>query len=131
MDATLATIGLYGLTYAIAIVFGWCTINPFIRILSWQYLDKTVRYNSWIPRLVGAIEQILFTTSYLSGHNELIGIWLLMETAGEWSTQDKEAKPAIRMNDYAIFLIGTALSLMLSVGTAVFIQHILPPFPLH
>lgn len=53
-----------------------------------------------------------------------------METAGEWGTQDRGANPKIRMNDYSIFLIGTALSLMLSIGTAVFIQQVLPPFPL-
>jgi hypothetical protein len=111
-------------------VIGWLTINPFVRILSWHHLDRSVRYNSWIPRLIGAVEQIIFTTSYLSGHNELIGIWLLMETAGEWGTQDREANPKTRMNDYSIFLIGTALSLMLSIGTAVFIQQILPTFPL-
>ncbi len=43
MEATLSVVGIYVLTYAVSIVFGWLTINPFVRILSWHHLDRSVQ----------------------------------------------------------------------------------------
>ena len=55
-----------------------------------------------------------------------IGIWLVMKTTGAWSNQQKDSHPSALATDYSIFLIGTALSVGLGVGTAFIIQHFLP-----
>ncbi len=127
MLATLSTAGQYVGAYLLAIFVGWLTINPIIRLLSWKYLGPG-NYRSWLPRLIGATEQIIVTTAFLLNRSEIVGFWLLLKTAGEWRTQDREAPSATLTADYQIFLIGTALSVALSLGTSLVIQKYVPLF---
>lgn len=131
-------------TWALSILIGWIMINPLVRILTYQFLTKLYgqpgsehptyklitlpKYQWWLPRIVGAIEQTIAMVSVFSGHYEAIGIWLVMKTTGAWSTQHKDAHPSALTTDYSIFLIGTALSVGLGIGTAVIIQTYLPLF---
>jgi sterol desaturase/sphingolipid hydroxylase (fatty acid hydroxylase superfamily) len=119
--------------YLISILLGWWIVNPIVRALTHHFLTKPFEGSKsnekptwWLQRFMGTTEQIIVTTSFLAGRFDAIGVWLLMKTAGAWSTQDKEAHPHALANDYTIFLIGTALSVGLSIGTAVLIQQLTP-----
>ena len=122
--------------WLLSIVAGWLVINSLIRILIWHFLIKIhgqgtpllPKYQWWLPRIVGTIEQSIATASILTGRVDAIAIWLVMKTTGAWSTQHKDAHPSALTADYSIFLIGTALSVGLGVGTAYIIQHCLPFF---
>jgi hypothetical protein len=127
MLSALITAGQYAGVYLIAIITGWLTINPIIRFLSRRYLGQG-NYGSWLPRLIGATEQIIVTTAFLLNRDEIIGFWLLLKTAGEWRTQEKEAPTSTLTADYQIFLVGTALSVALSFATATIIQKFFPLF---
>ncbi len=140
MSILMQTLGVWG----VAIVLGWVLINPIIRTLTWFFLTKIYgptlwehaanssvqppRYQWWLPRFVGAVEQSIATASILTGRVEAIAIWLVMKTTGAWSTQHKDAHPSALTADYSIFLIGTALSVGLGVLAAYIIQNYLPLF---
>jgi len=89
------------------------------------YLRKV----NWLPRIVGIIERIIFTTSFIIGKYQLITIWLVLKVVGDWkkvSFQDeKKRKNSVepwRVKEN-IFLIGTALSLILSyIAAEVFLK---------
>ncbi|MCX6816841.1 MAG: hypothetical protein NTZ93_03180 [Candidatus Beckwithbacteria bacterium] len=82
---------------------------------------------SWLPRIIGIFERIIFTASFIMQKPEFIGIWLGLKVIGSWKDNspenlEKERKKKekgekviklwrIREN---IFLIGTALSLFSS-----------------
>jgi hypothetical protein len=140
ISVPMQTVGVW----VISILVGWYGINPIIRTLTYQFLTRIYgptlwehpqtsaiqppRYQWWLPRFIGAIEQSIATASILTGRIEVIGIWLVMKTTGAWSTQHKDAHPSALTTDYSIFLIGTALSVGLGVGTAFIIQNWLPLF---
>ncbi len=126
--ADTTTMGLYIGFYLSSIFIGWCTINILVHKMTKRWVGEHA-FTVWLTRFLGAVEQILFTTAYLLGHTDLIGLWLIMKTAGAWSAQDASASAHLRSNEYAIFLIGTGMSLSLSILTAWVIQTFLPPFP--
>lgn len=85
---------------------------------------------SWLPRIVGILERIIFTTSFIIGRYEFIGAWLVLKVIGSWknnSYDDTNKKKNIEKKENReklnpelwrirenIFLIGTALSLISS-----------------
>ena len=71
-------------------------------------------------RLVGALEQIMYITAILLGKPEFIAVWLVVKVVDAY-----KQSPA----RYSIFLVGTSLSLIFAVATALLMQQLLPPFP--
>lgn len=73
---------------------------------------------SWLPRTVGIFERIIFTTSFIIGKYEYVAIWLGLKVVGSWKDNSNENKKKTKSNLWRIreniFLIGTALSLILS-----------------
>jgi len=114
----------YVAVYAVSIILGWFTINPICYNLGKHYFKK-VKWDRFLPRFVGALEQIMYTTSILIGKEEFVAVWLVLKLAGEWRQIDRPAGYAM----YNIFLIGNSLSLMLAAATALFIKSLLPPLP--
>jgi hypothetical protein len=73
---------------------------------------------SWLPRIVGIFERIIFTTSFIIGKYEFIAIWLGLKVIGSWKNDSYENNKQSSMKLWRIreniFLIGTALSIILS-----------------
>ena len=84
---------------------------------------------SWLPRIVGIFERIIFTTSFIIGMYQFAAVWLGLKVIGSWkdnsdNTNKKkrnEKVPKIKLWRVRenIFLIGTAMSLILSFIAAV------------
>lgn len=64
----------------------------------------------------------MYTSAFLLGMKEVIGAWLLLKLAGEWNQSDRQQSYPM----YNIFLVGNSLSLILGIGTGIFIQTITP-----
>lgn len=115
---------LYCGAYAASIGIGCLTIGPIVHRLSRRYYPD-VTWDMYLPRIVGALEQFMYITCYLLRHPEFIAVWLAIKLAGEWrQTEGANLHPL-----YNIFLVGNALSLIYSVGTALLMKRFLPAFP--
>ena len=86
---------------------------------------KDLKNASWIPRIVGILERIIFTTSFIFGRFELVGFWLVLKVIGNWqsnptpvSYSKKQKQSKLWRVKENIFLIGTASSLILSLISA-------------
>ena len=85
-------------------------------------LLKKLRLVSWMPRTVGILERLIFTTSFILGRFEYIGIWLALKTIGSWKSNTGENnmnKNNLWRVTENIFLMGTAFSLILSFFGAI------------
>ncbi|MCD6282938.1 hypothetical protein J7J84_04975 [bacterium] len=84
----------------------------------------------WMPPVVGVIERTLYAVSYLLGHAEFIGLWLVLKVAGQWGRWNEgiEVKVGERQEHlpgrsiYYVFLCGTAASLAHGVLGAIIAQ---------
>lgn len=122
---TLLTLLEYLGVIMASIVVGWFTINPLCVALGRKYFpDK--EWDRLLPRIVGAIEQFIYTWAFLLDAQEFIAVWLALKLAGEWRQSDRRKSYPM----YNIFLIGNGLSLILSITTALIIKHLLPPLAL-
>ncbi|KKR65209.1 MAG: hypothetical protein UU05_C0025G0005 [Candidatus Curtissbacteria bacterium GW2011_GWA1_40_47] len=84
---------------------------------------------SWLPRTVGIFERIIFTTSFIIGRYEFAAVWLGLKVIGSWKDSSDSANKDKKNEDVPkiklwrirenIFLIGTAMSLILSFIAAV------------
>ena len=81
---------------------------------------------SWLPRVVGIFDRLIFTSSFILGKYELIAIWLGLKVVGSWkdnfyenSKIEKEPRIQLWRIKENIFLIGVALSLILSYISAI------------
>lgn len=77
--------------------------------------------------LLGILESILYTISYVGGMHFLIGVWIAVKMAGRWSSRenlviDKSNVPPESIN---IFLIGNLLILLFGIIGGVIIKHFL------
>lgn len=106
---------------------GWRTIVGFaFSIFVGHYFINKIMEDLWVTfpdperekgkalsgSLLGCIERFLYTTSWLVGLPEFIGLWLLIKSVGAWK-RDKQG--------YNVFLIGNGLSISYGVVGGVFI----------
>ena len=85
--------------------------------------DESHRRSRWFAQAAGLMERCLYTTSWLAGKPEFVGVWLVLKVAGEWKgwTEEnrKEGHPRSLFNT---FMIGTGLSLLYGVTGAKLIE---------
>lgn len=55
--------------------------------------DPRTRPTEWQPVVTGIIERILFVTAFLNNFVELVGFWLVIKVASEWSLWKEGMKP--------------------------------------
>lgn len=89
-------------------------------------LAKKLRLVSWLPRFVGVFERIIFTTSFILGRYEFVGAWLVLKIIGSWQSKTGKEADTWRVKEN-IFLIGTALSLILSFIAAYGFWELISP----
>lgn len=118
------TLAQYTVVYSVSIVLGWFTINPICHRLGRRYFPEA-SWDRFLPRFVGALEQFMYTSAILVGMPQFVAVWLVLKLAGEWRQAERPTSYAM----YNIFLIGNALSLILSTATAIVIAHSLPELP--
>ena len=87
--------------------------------LGWSYLKKH-EINKKEPGILtmpmGIVERILYTTVFLIGSPNIVGFWIALKVASQWGRWSKENE----RGTYNLFLIGTALSLLLSyIGASI------------
>jgi len=105
--------------YVIMLVAGHFIVESVVSRLWKRYLPSTERHVP-LPAIVGTLDRCLFATSYLLGVKEFIAVWLAIKLAGQWSPTKTDVDRPL----YYIFIIGHALSLTISVGTAIVIQNL-------
>ena len=111
--------------YVASIAIGWITINPICHWLGRKYFPD-LTWDRFLPRIVGGLEQFMYTTALLMGFPGFLVVWLALKLAGEWRMSERHTSYAM----YNIFLVGNSLSLILSVGTAALVKNvIIPAFP--
>ena len=73
-------------------------------------------------QLVGVVERVLYTTSWLLGHPEFIAVWLALKVAGQWNrwSEDRDGIPGRAF--YNVFLIGSGLSILYGVTGALIVR---------
>jgi len=84
----------------------------------------TTRRDLWPPALVGSLEGLMYPVAFLVDETGLVGVWLVIKTAGQWApnfgvniTTRREEMYSHRSFDR--FLIGNALRIIFSVATFV------------
>lgn len=83
---------------------------------------------SWMPRRIGIIERVFYTTAVILGQFTFIGVWLIFKAIGQWKDISENDKSLKKKNEGKItriranmFLIGTGLSLIFGLlGGVVF-----------
>jgi hypothetical protein len=58
---------------------------------------------SYLPRLVGIVERVLFVASLQLGKAEFIGVWLVLKVAGQWKRWSEGVKVGEREVDARVF----------------------------
>jgi hypothetical protein len=102
---------------------GWF-MHRVYRLMGGPGTHKAVR---WQPAAVGYLERALYTTAWLYGVPEFIGLWFLVRAAGQWGRWQRGFKDATGREFsgravYNTFLLGAGLSLAFGVGGAVLAQ---------
>ena len=111
----LLTALYYIAAYALCCIVSMVIIGTTLRFLINSDADLKNTYKGTehkffsIARVVGSLEQIMYITSILIGMPEFIGVWLVVKAIDEYKQTDRK---------YSIYLIGTSLSLIFAVGTA-------------
>lgn len=110
----------YAIMYALMIGVSWVTISPFLQTLAKFHGVKTT---PWLSRFVGATEEMLYVTVLLIGQPTFVAAWLVVKAVGQRAGSDE-----VEAKGYSIYLIGTALSVMLAFLAAVIMQALLPGY---
>ncbi len=112
---------IYGFLFST--VISTAVMYILINCIAWKYYLKMVQKNAkplTVP--LGIAERALYTTGFLIGLPEIISIWLALKVAVRWSVWNHKN----RRNTYNLFLIGNALSVLLSyLGASIAAQEFL------
>ena len=118
---TLSIILGYLFSTVVSTLVMWILIDK----LAWPYILKDSSFDKKPGILtlpMGIVERVLYTTAFLANAPTLVGFWIALKVATKWGMWTKEN----RRGPYNIFLIGTALSLLLSyLGAILAAQKIL------
>ena len=69
---------------------------------------------------MGVVERTLYTTLFLVNEPTILGFWIALKVATQWSRWTADSQSGT----YNLFLIGTALSLLLSyLGASIAAQE--------
>lgn len=118
---SIQTYFMYAFGYFYSVILGGILVW---RILEKQYEhikkekklndEEDIAYKTY-PRVVGFIERLMYTTSFLLGRFEFVAVWLGFKVASRWEAAKLEKGDKKEINkyaDYQTFLIGNALSLI-------------------
>lgn len=119
MAFSLWNISVILIGYVVMLVAGHFIVEAVVSRLWKRYLPSMER-STPLPAIVGTFDRFLFATSYLLGLKEFIAVWLAIKLAGQWSPTKTDADRPL----YHIFIIGHALSLIISIGVALIIQNL-------
>lgn len=81
-----------------------------------------LREASWQPRIVGILERIIMTASFIIGKYELVGGWLVLKVVRiHNNSEGNKQKNSLWRVTENMFLIGTAFSLITSfIGAVIY-----------
>jgi len=116
--------------YSFSVVAGWLLIALIVRKMHDRVDEEVakqypglprhgIRPFRWFPAEFGLVERALYTSSWLLGRPEFIGIWLIVKIGARW-TLPKDRKDS--RHRYYPVLLGTALSVGYGVVGAIVIQ---------
>lgn len=115
----------WGVGYIFSVVIGHFLIYPLVESL-WESLglkrggkSDAVRSVPEHPAMVGILERGLYTSAYLVGRMEFIGLWFFIKAAGNWKgfseDQEVDGKKVYGRNIFNIALIGNGFSIAYGV----------------
>jgi len=101
--------------FVFSIFVGHYFINKIMEDL-WTTLgdSKRERIEGLRGSLLGCIERFLYTTSWLVGLPEFIGLWLFIKTIGKWKREKQ---------DFNVFLIESGMSISYGIVGGIFITY--------
>ncbi len=73
--------------------------------------NEPEQWSYWPPTIVGLIESILYTSSFLVGRPEFIAVWLGLKVAGHWDLWQEGQAGRARFNRA---LVGNGMAIMIS-----------------
>jgi len=123
----------YLIGYGFSITGSYFMIGKLLMKAQWKNLGQTgnEKEDGFLPRkelpsMVGNIECVLYTSSWLLGRPEFIAIWLVLKVAGGMKSWTEEVTLGkikfVGRNIFNVFLIGNALSISFGVVGAKIIQ---------
>lgn len=71
-----------------------------------------------LTRWFGVVEILIYTSSLMLGYPEFIAVWLSLKVAGNWKDWSEAGQEA--RAKFVIFLLGTGISLLVSVFICLF-----------
>lgn len=122
MTLSIWNIGILTIGYTVALLVGHFGVGPIVDRL-WKHYVPSLERHPALPAIIGALDLVLYISSYLVGVPEFIVAWLVIKVAGEWSPSKADVDRPL----YHIFLIGNGLNIIIGVGTALVIQALLRP----
>lgn len=84
MTFSIWNIGILAIGYAVALLVGHFVVGPIIDRL-WKHYVPSLERHPALPAIIGALDLVLYISSYLVGVPEFIVAWLVIKVAGEWS----------------------------------------------
>jgi hypothetical protein len=144
MIPTQTLVIAYGFGLISGVIAPLILMPPTLRLLWWQVADHNGIQRTalladviFLPALVGLLERLLYIIALLAKSPEFIGVWLALKVAGGWSgwsgkreyKWDDNGKEILGYvpgrQEFNLFLVGTALSLIFAVAGAFTIQSLI------
>jgi len=116
--------------YSFAIAGGRMFITPISdalwRGIGWTGGNDPTRPGARSATMIGVVERVLYTTSWLVGKPEFVAVWLALKVAGQWSRwtgSDGVTNTATSGRPiFNIFLIGNAFSIAYGLAGGVLVE---------
>lgn len=86
---------------------------------------EDVKIDKEHPMMVGMIERVLYTTSWILGQPIFIAVWIALKVAGGWKGwNEMQIKNGLKVRGrsiFNVFLIGNAFSIAYAIAGSLFI----------
>ncbi len=98
--------------YLVSSVGGALVLWLLVDKIAWGYLTMRgiEKKGHMLTFPMGIIERILYTTVFLIGQPDFVGVWLLLKVASQWQRWQEPNQRGV----YNVFLIGNGLSLLIA-----------------
>lgn len=111
-------------------IFVRFTVNTMWIHLGWtrDMTNDELRPFAYQSVIIGSLESIMYTSCWLIGKHEFIGVWLILKVGGQWGRWTQELTIRNRQitgrSIFNIFLVGNALVILYSIIGAMLIEWI-------
>lgn len=114
---------LFTIGYFVSIVIGHYITKLIIDYL-WEDSEIKGKRNSKLPAILGLLERLFYTTSFLLNQFTLIAVILGLKALGEW--KNPVENQVVQRHQVQIFLIGTLISLLFGLAGGIIIVFLRP-----